>query len=134
MLTTTLEELQVLTTARTGPGTFEYRGFLIKWTGYKPAMDTSRLSGQWLAMSLHKISSVPPDLHPYTAGPFFYADIGGRGGEYRKGQTFDISGSLFLESPVEEVIAAAMNAKLRLLAMVDECLGEYRGSPDGRKQ
>jgi hypothetical protein len=121
----TLGDVERMLQARTGPPSFEYRGFTVRWTGLKPARDSDWLTGQWLAWSLHG-----------SDGIRLYQDLGGKGGRYRPFDSFDCTSSepfdgvqLETEVGLNRLYEAVAAAKRRVLACVDGICGPYRGTP-----
>lgn len=65
---------------------FEYRGFIVRWTGWK--CDTIRsnwVAGQYWAYL------VKDNIAGRQSGPFFYASYPGGEGQFFQGEVFDIS-------------------------------------------
>jgi hypothetical protein len=58
---------------------FNYRGYVVSWTGWKLAQDNLDVVGQWWAVAAHE--------RPWSG---FYASVPGGMGRFNVGGTFDI--------------------------------------------
>jgi hypothetical protein len=113
-------DLNQLIEARTGPSRSEYRGFGILFRGIIPAQDTETIHGHFVAYSLHDKKT------------FFYSGLDGMTKQFNSGDRFEFGSEhvdaedLYLNG-ADKAITLAMDAKRRLLKIIDEHIGEFWG-------
>lgn len=103
--------------AEAAPETFEYRGFVAEWTGWKQSHDTNYKVGQWLA---NKPNRTKEDFGVYASYP-------GGEGQYHDYWAFDTGvrrGQFMIESHTSplELERAKEDAKQRLIRRIDMAL------------
>lgn len=141
-----LMDVEKLIAARIGPRKFEYRGFGCMYSGLMPYQDCTKLVGRFTAHSLHPGPVITrrrvegedgvTQLLSCTqrgVGANLYVGLDKGFGEFNRGEVIPWGPEpLYMEDlcieGTEKIIKAAVDAKVKLLSMIDEIIGSYWGS------
>lgn len=105
------------------PETFEYRGFVAEWTGWKQSHDSDQTVGQWLAKN-------PEGTKDEYGNEFgVYASYPGGEGQYHDYWAFDTGvrqGQIHIDRTTPESVrnSCKEDAKRRLTLRIDQALSQ----------